>query len=85
MTASWLQQSLRRRARAQAHIERMEKIEALREKGVIVQTEEEKERARARQRQFERWGIIGGPDKGRRPTNKSDSDSSKSGQLSRSI
>ncbi|CAL9055207.1 unnamed protein product [Musa banksii] len=28
--------------------------------------EEEKERARARQRQFEAWGIIGGPDKGRR-------------------
>uniref|UniRef100_A0A2P2Q2U8 Rhodanese-like domain-containing protein 7 isoform X2 n=1 Tax=Rhizophora mucronata TaxID=61149 RepID=A0A2P2Q2U8_RHIMU len=27
--------------------------------------EEEKERARARQRQFETWGIIGGPDKGR--------------------
>ncbi|OAY66827.1 Rhodanese-like domain-containing protein 7, partial [Ananas comosus] len=26
---------------------------------------EEKERARARQRQFETWGIIGGPDKGR--------------------
>ncbi|CAI9091889.1 OLC1v1026997C1 [Oldenlandia corymbosa var. corymbosa] len=31
-------------------------------------SEEEKERARARQSQFERWGIIGGPDKGRRPT-----------------
>ncbi|KAJ8771138.1 hypothetical protein K2173_023463 [Erythroxylum novogranatense] len=31
-------------------------------------SEEEKERARARQRQFETWGIIGGPDKGRRPT-----------------
>ncbi|XAR66041.1 hypothetical protein NMG60_11012089 [Bertholletia excelsa] len=30
-------------------------------------SEEEKERARARQRQFESWGIIGGPDKGRRP------------------
>lgn len=30
-------------------------------------SEEEKERARARQRQFERWGIIGGPDKGRKP------------------
>ncbi|CAL5343768.1 unnamed protein product [Camellia sinensis] len=29
--------------------------------------EEEKERARARQRQFETWGIIGGPDKGRPP------------------
>ncbi|CAN1311417.1 Rhodanese-like domain-containing protein 7, partial [Linum perenne] len=31
-------------------------------------SEEEKDRARARQRQFETWGIIGGPDKGRRPT-----------------
>lgn len=31
-------------------------------------SEEEKDRARARQRQFERWGIIGGPDKGRKPT-----------------
>ncbi|XP_068645060.1 rhodanese-like domain-containing protein 7 [Aristolochia californica] len=31
-------------------------------------SEEEKERARARQRQFETWGVIGGPDKGRRPT-----------------
>ncbi|GAB2288086.1 Aldo-keto reductase str7 [Dionaea muscipula] len=31
-------------------------------------SEEEKERARARQRQFETWGIIGGPDKGRRTT-----------------
>lgn len=30
-------------------------------------SEEEKERARARQRQFETWGIIGGPDQGRRP------------------
>ncbi|KAK4489343.1 hypothetical protein RD792_005150 [Penstemon davidsonii] len=29
-------------------------------------SEEEKERARARQKQFERWGIIGGPDKGRK-------------------
>ncbi|KAJ4720245.1 Rhodanese-like domain containing protein [Melia azedarach] len=35
-------------------------------------SEEEKERARARQRQFENWGIIGGPDKGRRPTVKPD-------------
>ncbi|KAK9283674.1 hypothetical protein L1049_011924 [Liquidambar formosana] len=35
-------------------------------------SEEEKERARARQRQFETWGIIGGPDKGRRPTLKTD-------------
>ncbi|XP_073021220.1 rhodanese-like domain-containing protein 7 [Primulina eburnea] len=31
-------------------------------------SEEEKERARARQNQFERWGVIGGPDKGRKPT-----------------
>ncbi|KAK4277713.1 hypothetical protein QN277_015667 [Acacia crassicarpa] len=48
-------------------------------------SEEEKERARARQRQFERWGIIGGPDKGRRPTCKPDSGNRKSDQLSRSI
>ncbi|KAA0067022.1 rhodanese-like domain-containing protein 7 [Cucumis melo var. makuwa] len=33
-----------------------------------MKSDEEKERARARQRQFETWGIIGGPDKGRRPT-----------------
>ncbi|KAJ6810714.1 rhodanese-like domain-containing protein 7 [Iris pallida] len=32
-------------------------------------SEEEKDRARARQRQFETWGVIGGPDKGRRPPN----------------
>ncbi|XP_006842503.2 rhodanese-like domain-containing protein 7 [Amborella trichopoda] len=32
-----------------------------------IKSEEEKARARARQRQFETWGIIGGPDKGRRP------------------
>ncbi|KAK7385441.1 hypothetical protein VNO78_31161 [Psophocarpus tetragonolobus] len=43
-----------------------------------LKSEEEKERARARQRQFERWGIIGGPDKGRRPTREPN-------QLSRSI
>ncbi|KAF4380074.1 hypothetical protein F8388_018198 [Cannabis sativa] len=30
-------------------------------------SEEEKDRARARQRQFETWGVIGGPHKGRRP------------------
>ncbi|KAJ0753078.1 putative Rhodanese-like domain, tRNA uridine(34) hydroxylase [Helianthus annuus] len=30
-------------------------------------SEEEKERARARQRQFKEWGVIGGPDKGRKP------------------
>jgi predicted sulfurtransferase len=28
---------------------------------------EEKDRARARQRQFQTWGVIGGPDKGRSP------------------
>ncbi|KAJ6858767.1 hypothetical protein NC652_041150 [Populus alba x Populus x berolinensis] len=39
-------------------------------------SEEEKERARARQRQFETWGVIGGPDKGRRPTFKPDSNNS---------
>ncbi|KAK8957569.1 Rhodanese-like domain-containing protein 7 [Platanthera zijinensis] len=33
-----------------------------------AKSEEEKERARARQRQFESYGIIGGPDKGRRRT-----------------
>ncbi|TYG99674.1 hypothetical protein ES288_A10G214200v1 [Gossypium darwinii] len=38
-----------------------------------TKSEEEKERARARQRQFEAWGIIGGPDKGRRPAAKADS------------
>uniref|UniRef100_A0A0E0DPX3 Rhodanese domain-containing protein n=1 Tax=Oryza meridionalis TaxID=40149 RepID=A0A0E0DPX3_9ORYZ len=32
-----------------------------------TKSEEEKERARARQRQFETWGVIGGPDKGRSP------------------
>ncbi|KAE8648056.1 hypothetical protein Csa_005784 [Cucumis sativus] len=37
-----------------------------------TKSEEEKERARARQRQFETWGIIGGPDKGRRPTQNDD-------------
>ncbi|CAO2816067.1 unnamed protein product [Amaranthus hypochondriacus] len=38
-------------------------------------SEEEKERARARQRQFEAWGVIGGPDKGRRPTQSTTNDS----------
>uniref|UniRef100_A0ACD5YJJ7 Uncharacterized protein n=1 Tax=Avena sativa TaxID=4498 RepID=A0ACD5YJJ7_AVESA len=32
-----------------------------------TKSEEEKERARARQKQFETWGVIGGPDKGRSP------------------
>uniref|UniRef100_A0A7N0TJU3 Rhodanese domain-containing protein n=1 Tax=Kalanchoe fedtschenkoi TaxID=63787 RepID=A0A7N0TJU3_KALFE len=35
-------------------------------------SEEEKDRARARQKQFETWGVIGGPDKGRRPLAKAD-------------
>ncbi|GFY83442.1 rhodanese/cell cycle control phosphatase superfamily protein [Actinidia rufa] len=35
-------------------------------------SEEEKERARARQRQFESCGVIGGPDKGRRPARPTD-------------
>lgn len=51
-----------------------------------TKSEEEKERARARQRQFEAWGVIGGLDKGRRPTqstNESQSDSSS--QLSKSV
>ncbi|KDP21636.1 hypothetical protein JCGZ_03307 [Jatropha curcas] len=48
-------------------------------------SDEEKERARARQRQFETWGIIGGPDKGRRPTSKPDSTTRNSNQLSSSI
>ncbi|CAH2058594.1 unnamed protein product [Thlaspi arvense] len=37
-----------------------------------TKSEEEKERARARQTQFEEWGVIGGPDKGRRPATKPD-------------
>ncbi|KAF2305782.1 hypothetical protein GH714_008173 [Hevea brasiliensis] len=50
-----------------------------------LKSDEEKERARARQRQFETWGIIGGPDKGRRPTSKLDSSTRYSSQLSSSI
>ncbi|KAF5736499.1 hypothetical protein HS088_TW14G00642 [Tripterygium wilfordii] len=42
-----------------------------------LKSEEEKERARARQRQFESWGIIGGPDKGRRPTPEPDDSNGK--------
>lgn len=45
-------------------------------------SEEEKERARARQKQFERWGIIGGPDKGRRQP---DGPSRNQNQLSQSV
>lgn len=48
-------------------------------------SEEEKERARARQSQFERWGIIGGPDKGRRPTGEPGGASRKPNQLSQSV
>ncbi|KAI9655233.1 MAG: hypothetical protein M1831_004943 [Alyxoria varia] len=44
MTATELKQSLQKRARAQAHVGRMEKIQALRDKGVVVSTEEEKEK-----------------------------------------
>ena len=44
MTTSELKDNLRKRAREQAHLERMEKIQALRDKGVVVQTDEEKER-----------------------------------------
>lgn len=38
-------------------------------------SEEEKERARARQKQFERFGIIGGPHKGRKPIKTEERDS----------
>ncbi|OMO89977.1 hypothetical protein COLO4_19467 [Corchorus olitorius] len=48
-------------------------------------SEEEKERARARQRQFETWGIIGGPDKGRRPAAKPDSEDRNQTRLSSSV
>ncbi|XXG40023.1 hypothetical protein AAC387_Pa01g0839 [Persea americana] len=48
-------------------------------------SEEEKERARARQRQFETWGVIGGPDKGRRPTTAEDGTRKTAPQLSKSI
>ncbi|XP_058110665.1 rhodanese-like domain-containing protein 7 [Magnolia sinica] len=49
-------------------------------------SEEEKERARARQRQFETWGIIGGPDKGRRnPMASEDRNRRKDSQLPNSI
>ncbi|XP_043715557.1 rhodanese-like domain-containing protein 7 [Telopea speciosissima] len=50
-----------------------------------TKSEEEKERARARQRQFENWGIIGGPDKGRRPLTTTDGNSRKSSVFSNSI
>lgn len=34
---------------------------------IHVKSEKERERARARQRQYEHWGLVGGPDKGKRP------------------
>lgn len=46
-------------------------------------SEEEKERARARQRQFERWGIIGGPDKGRRPLKTADNHKQSAQEISK--
>lgn len=48
-------------------------------------SEEEKERARARQRQFEEWGVIGGPDKGRRPAKTTNTNNSDDIQMSRSM
>ncbi|XP_077213295.1 rhodanese/Cell cycle control phosphatase superfamily protein [Tasmannia lanceolata] len=51
-----------------------------------TKSEEEKERARARQRQFETWGVIGGPDKGRRkPTTAENNASRKAKQRPNSI
>lgn len=44
-------------------------------------SEEEKERARARQQQFERWGIIGGPDKGRKPVKRAGVDAQDRSQI----
>ncbi|KAI3991563.1 hypothetical protein MKX01_040573 [Papaver californicum] len=49
-----------------------------------TKSEEEKDRARARQRQFEAWGVIGGPDKGRRLV-KADGDSTDNHQLPQSV
>lgn len=50
-----------------------------------TKSEEEKERARARQRQFKTWGIIGGPHKGRRPTQSSDDTQKSENQMLKSI
>lgn len=50
-----------------------------------LKSEEEKERARARQRQFEKWGIIGGPDKGRRPAKTVDINGHSATQMSKSL
>ncbi|KAJ0525686.1 putative Rhodanese-like domain, tRNA uridine(34) hydroxylase, Rhodanese-like domain superfamily [Helianthus annuus] len=46
-------------------------------------SEEEKERARARQRQFKEWGVIGGPDKGRKPFKSKDDNNTDGPQTSR--
>lgn len=35
---------------------------------IRTKSEKERERARARQKQFEMWGLVGGPDKGRCPS-----------------
>ncbi|XP_057778455.1 rhodanese-like domain-containing protein 7 isoform X2 [Salvia miltiorrhiza] len=48
-------------------------------------SEEEKERARQRQRQFERFGIIGGPHKGRKPIKTPQTEVRESKQMSSSI
>lgn len=48
-------------------------------------SEEEKERARARQKQFEMWGIIGGPHKGRRPITSPDNNKSTIDRQSSSV
>jgi len=50
-----------------------------------TKSEEEKERARARQRQFETWGVIGGPDKGRSPKGHDAKDAAEDKQLPNSI
>jgi len=50
-----------------------------------TKSEEEKERARARQRQFEAWGIIGGPHKGRRPAETAEGTQKSDSQLSKSV
>ncbi|WVZ97870.1 hypothetical protein U9M48_043378, partial [Paspalum notatum var. saurae] len=50
-----------------------------------MKSEEEKERARARQRQFENWGVIGGPDKGRSPKRVDANSAVESKQLPKSI
>uniref|UniRef100_A0A1J3FH91 Rhodanese-like domain-containing protein 7 n=1 Tax=Noccaea caerulescens TaxID=107243 RepID=A0A1J3FH91_NOCCA len=47
-------------------------------------SEAEKERARARQTQVEKWGVIGGPDKGRRPATKPDTARKRNAKLLRS-